>query len=57
MGQPNTEAPTVDMAIANAVRLLQWAERETDLMKMERYERLADSWMNVAGLLHEREKT
>lgn len=46
---------TCDEAIANAVRLLQAAETETNLMLMERLECLADSWLGVAALLRERE--
>ncbi len=47
---------TPEEAIDNAVRLLKAAEVELDLAKMERYEKLADSWLSVAHLLAEREK-
>lgn len=47
---------TTDEALENAVRLLQAAEIETDLAKMERYEKLADSWIAVANLLNDRER-
>lgn len=50
------EVVTPDAALANAVRLLQWAESETDLVKMERLEKLADSWIGIARLLTEREQ-
>lgn len=46
---------TSDEAIANAARLLQAAESETNLMLMERLEHLADSWITVAALLSQRE--
>lgn len=44
---------TGQQAIANAARLLDHAELETDLSKMERLEHLADTWVNIAGLLAE----
>lgn len=44
---------TPDHAIAQAARLLEFAEAETDLAKMERWEHLADSWVNIAALLAE----
>ncbi len=47
---------TADVALSNAVRLLQAAENETNLMLMERLEKLADSWTNIAGLLIAREQ-
>lgn len=60
--QPQHEAPaartasvTRDTALVNAVRLLDAAELEIDLAKMERYEHLADSWINIAGMLGEQE--
>jgi hypothetical protein len=46
---------TVEDAVANAVRLLQAAEMETNLALMERLEHLADSWIAIAGLLTHRE--
>ncbi|MER6531172.1 hypothetical protein [Streptomyces sp. NPDC001508] len=48
--------PTEDQAIDNAARLLERAEIElTNLPLMERLEGLADSWLNVAHLLRQRE--
>ncbi len=46
---------SVDEAIENACRLLRAAEVETDRQMMERLERLADSWVSLAGLLNQRE--
>lgn len=51
----HTHVPTRDEAIAHAVRLLEWAEGETDLKRMERIDELAGSWMQVAALQQERE--
>lgn len=53
---PTTTAPTVDTALANAARLLQSAELETNHMTMERLEKLADSWVSIAGLLVHRDR-
>ncbi|MER7953852.1 hypothetical protein [Streptomyces sp. NPDC096030] len=47
---------TADDAIANAVRILQAAETETNLALMERLDELACSWLTVANLLRERER-
>ncbi|WP_199553228.1 hypothetical protein [Streptomyces sp. N35] len=47
---------TSDEAIAHAARLLHAAETETNLALMERLEHLADSWIDVAALLSERER-
>lgn len=44
-------AVTFDFAVGNARRLLQAAEQETDRQLMERYEKLGDSWISLAGLL------
>lgn len=50
--------PTEDQALDNAARLLERAEIElTNLPLMERLERLADSWLGMAQLLRERERT
>lgn len=56
--QPTTAKPkpTADAAIANAARLFEFAEMETDMAKMERFEKLGDSWMSLAGLLTQRER-
>lgn len=50
-------APTADEALANAARILRNAEVETNLATMERLESLADSWLAMANLLAERERT
>lgn len=54
--QPTAERITVDTALANAARLLHNAELETNLATMERIEKLADSWVSIAGLLTQRER-
>lgn len=46
---------TSQTAVANAVRLLESAEQETDRQLMEGLTRLAEGWVAVAGLLAERE--
>lgn len=55
-----TEAPrptaettpvTFQGAFSDAARLLHNAELECDLAKMERVEKLADSWINIAAML------
>lgn len=51
-----TEHVTFDQAISNAARLLRNAELESDLHRMERVEKLADSWLAMAGLLTQREQ-
>jgi len=51
-----THGVTVETALANAARLLLAAEGETDRQLMERYEKLADSWISVAGTLVARER-
>ena len=48
---------TFDEAIANAVRLLQAAESETNLALMKRLTQLADSWLSVANSIIVREQT
>lgn len=48
--------PTCDEAIVNAARLLRNAEAETDRHLMERYEKLADSWLTLAAIQRERER-
>jgi hypothetical protein len=45
------EQVTVTTALKNAARLLRNAELESDLVRMERVERLADSWVDIARLL------
>jgi hypothetical protein len=47
---------TVDEAVQNAARLLSNAELEMDLARMERIEKLADSWISLANLLAERKR-
>lgn len=51
-----TAPPTLDEALANASRLLNNAELETNLALMERLEKLADSWVSIAGLLLQRDR-
>lgn len=51
-----TDVPTIDSALTNASRLLHAAELETNLATMERLEKLADSWVSIAGLLCQRER-
>lgn len=55
-GQP-TKPLTFDEAMANASRLLINAETITDLALMERLEHLADTWVGIAALIHERDNT
>ena len=55
--QPTTERLTVDVALANAARLLHAAELETNLALMERLEKLADSWLSMAGWLVQRDNS
>lgn len=43
-------------AIENAARLLNMAEAEANPQLMERYEKLADSWISLAHLTNERER-
>ena len=54
--QQQTDPVTFTMAIDNAARLLRNAEGETNLPLMERIEKLADSWISVAGLLLQRDR-
>jgi hypothetical protein len=42
---------TSSEAMENAARLLRAAETETNLPLMERLEKLADSWLSMAGML------
>jgi hypothetical protein len=55
MSEPTTQL-TVDSALQNAARLLHAAEMETNHTIMERLEKLADSWVSIAGLLAQRER-
>lgn len=55
MGENPAETLTVDIALANAARLLRNAEVETNHTTMERLESLASTWINIAHLLRERE--
>lgn len=50
----DVEPVTLDVALANAARLLRNAELETNLPLMERLEHLADSWIAIARTLAER---
>ena len=45
------ETVTFQSALATAARLLHHAELECDLAKMERIEKLADSWISIASML------
>ena len=48
---------TCDEAIGHAARILAEAELERcNLPLMERLERIADSWINIANLLREKER-
>lgn len=47
---------TADVAIGHAARLLHAAEGETNLAIMERLEKLADSWIQIAHLCTDRER-
>ena len=49
------DALTATQAVANATRLLQAAEGETNLTLMDALIRAAEVWTQVAGLLQERE--
>lgn len=56
MAEPVTQpqpdhTPTRDEALANAARLLRWAEAETDLTRMERLTELGNSWLTLAAVL------
>lgn len=42
---------TFDQCVENASRILQFAEMEADLVKMERLESLADSWTSLAHVV------
>ncbi len=46
-----SEPVTVQYALASAARLLLNAELEIDLARMERMEKLADSWISIADTL------
>lgn len=48
--------PDVDTVLGIAARLLNAAEMETNLALMERLEKLADSWLGLAGLLLQRDR-
>ncbi len=50
MSSNEHELPSMESALTNAARLLENAELETDLAKMERIEKLADSWISIAGI-------
>lgn len=50
LAQP-VELPSAEQALAEAIRILRMAELETDRQLMERYERLADSWIMIANIL------
>lgn len=58
MTTPTVPEPvtTSAQAMAHAVRLLHAAEGETDRGLMERYEKLADSWIALAAIQTQREQ-
>lgn len=47
---------TQEESLANASRLLQAAELETDLTKMERLTELADCWIAIAAQCMDRDR-
>lgn len=54
MADPGTQpadVPTRDQALANAARLLSWAENTTDLALMERITELGNSWLTLGAVL------
>lgn len=56
LAQP-VELPTAEQALAEAIRILRMAEMETDRQLMERYERMADSWIMIANILFAHRET
>lgn len=57
MSQAPEQHITIEHAFANAARLLAEAELElTNLQRMERLEKLADSWILMASWLIQRER-
>jgi hypothetical protein len=54
--RPLPDRVTADEALGQAARLLHAAEMETNLALMERLEKLADSWMVLAGVLIQRDR-
>jgi len=50
MADPQAQLPTYEGCMANAARLLQYAEGETDLAKMSQYNEVAQTWINLASL-------
>lgn len=48
--ESTTPVPTRTECMANAARLLGFAEGETDLAKMSQYDELAQTWINLASL-------
>lgn len=50
-----TQVPTRAEALANAARLLNTAEDETDRGLMERYTEIALAWVSIADLATEAE--
>lgn len=49
------QVPTKDEALANAARLLEWAEVEVDLARMERLTELGNSWLSLASVIQDGE--
>lgn len=52
-----TDQITVAEAVNNAARLLRHAELETNLATIERLADLADSWLNMAVFLDQRDSS
>lgn len=52
---PATVALTIDTALGHAARLLLGAEVTTDQALMQRLEALADTWVDIARTLVERD--
>lgn len=48
---PEPERFTAEVALGNSIRILRWAEDETDLAKMATLTAIAEAWTNVAHLL------
>lgn len=52
------EQVTIESAFGHAARLLAEAELElTNMQRMERLEKLADSWISIASWLIQRERS
>lgn len=47
---PDDGPPAYQQCMANAARILRYAEGEMDLAKMDKYTELAQTWINLASL-------